>query len=77
MSRLIYLREANDCVGPFASRGDAERFLVAMMSSGESLEGIEIVEIDSAVSSVRNALSVKERIRLLRKVKKSPRLKRR
>jgi len=73
----IYLREKDELVGPFCSRGDAERFLIAMTLCGESLEGIEIVEIDSAANSVPNAVSAKERKRLLKKVKKSPRLKRR
>ncbi len=70
MSKLVYLREANEYVGPFASRGDAERFLTLMASFGESLEGIEIVEI----ASVANPVSVKERKQLLGKVKRSPRL---
>ena len=45
MSGLVYLREKNEYVGPFCNRGDAARFLIAMAASGESLEGVEIVEI--------------------------------
>ncbi len=71
MSRLIYLREANEFVGPFASRGDAERFLTLMKLSGESLEGIETVEIDG--HSTPNAISVEERRQLLGKAKRPPR----
>ena len=73
MSGLTYLRERDEYVGPFASRGDAARFLIAMAASGESLEGVEIVEIDSTADPGPNAVSVKERKRLLDKVKRSPR----
>lgn len=71
MSKLIYLREADEYVGPFAGRGDAERFLILMRSFGESLEGIEIVEIDSVANSAPNAVSAEERKQLLDKVKRS------
>jgi hypothetical protein len=71
MSRLIYLREANEYVGPFATRADAGRFLVAMESFGESVEGIEIVEFDKAANPVLQVVSVEERRRLLSKVKRS------
>ncbi len=73
MCRLIYLRDAGEYVGPFASRGDAERFLIAMASFGESLKDIEIIEIDSDADSVPNAMSIRERKRLVKKVKKSSR----
>ncbi len=72
MSRLIYLQEANDYVGPFASRRDADLFLALMRVSGETLEGIEIVEIES--DSVPNAVSVEERKELLSTLKRLPRL---
>ncbi len=72
MSKQIYLREADEYVGPFAGRGDAERFLVLMTSFGESLEGIEIVEIDLVTDPAPNAVSVEERKQLLDKVKRSP-----
>ncbi len=69
MSRLIYLREADEYVGPFATRGDAERFLTLMLSSGESLEDIELVEIDIVATSALSVVSVKERKQLLEKGK--------
>ncbi len=72
MSKLIYLREADEFVGPFAGRGDAERFLFLMTSLGESLVGIEIVEIDTVVNSAPKAVSVEERKQLLDKLKRSP-----
>ncbi len=43
----VYLRENGECVGPFHTREDALRFLVLMELSGESIEGIEIVETDA------------------------------
>jgi hypothetical protein len=74
--RLIYVRESYEYVGPFASRGDAERFLILMTSFGESLEGIEIVEFDSDANSLPNAVSIEERNRVLDKVKRSQQLRR-
>lgn len=74
--RLIYLREAKEYVGPFATRADAGRFLIAMESFGESIEGIEIVEKDSDANSVQNVVSVEERRQLLSKVKRSLRRRR-
>ncbi len=71
MSKLIYLQEADEYVGPFHSRGDAERFLVLMRSFGESLEGIEIVEIDGVANAAPKAVSVEERKQLLDKLKRS------
>ncbi len=62
----IYLREKDEYVGPFCSRGDAERFLELMVLHGDSLEGIEIVQIDNA-KTVSNAVSVEERQKLLDK----------
>jgi hypothetical protein len=41
----IYLAEGGSYVGPFHSRGDAERFMVLMALFGGSPEGIEIVYI--------------------------------
>ncbi len=76
MRKLIYLREANEYVGPFASRGEAELFLGAMVLSGENLEGIEIVEIDNISGSPPKAVSIVERRRLLEKAKRSRRSKR-
>ena len=67
----IYLREKDEYVGPFCSRGDAERFLIAMTLCGESLEGIEIVEISDAAKTVSNAMSVEERQKLLDKANQS------
>ncbi len=43
----VYLREGDEYIGPFGSRGDAERFLTLMQFSGTIIEGIEIVEIAS------------------------------
>ncbi len=63
----IYLREKDEYVGPFYSREDAERFLVLMELSGESREGIEVVEIENAAKTVSKAVSVKERQQLLDK----------
>ncbi len=71
MSRLIYVREEDEYVGPFARHRDAELFLDLMTLSGESLEGIEIVEIDS--DSAPDAVSVEEREQLLSKKKRPPR----
>ncbi len=44
----IYLCEGDEYVGPFQSHEDAERFLLLMKASGESPEGIEIVELSNA-----------------------------
>ncbi len=73
MSGLTYVREGDEYVGPFASRGDAARFLIAMAASGESLEGVEIVEIESDADPAPKAVSVEERKRLLAKAKRPPR----
>ncbi len=70
MSRLVYLRESDEYVGPFATREDAERFLTLMLSSGESLEDIELVEIDIVATSALNVVSVKERKELIEKGKR-------
>ncbi len=48
-----------------------------MATFGESLEGIELVEIDSDANAVPNAVSVEGRKQLLEKVKKRPHRKRR
>jgi hypothetical protein len=45
--RKIYLHEADEFVGPFFSRKDAERFILLMEWYGENSEGIEIVEVDA------------------------------
>ncbi len=42
----IYLREADEYVGPFCKRRDAERFLELMELFGESSEGIEVIELE-------------------------------
>ncbi len=47
----FYLREGNQCVGPFHSRGDAERFIILIEASGESSEGIEILEIGGTLQT--------------------------
>ncbi len=73
MSRLIYVREMDEYVGPFLSRRDAEIFLALMANCGESLEGIEIIEIDSKANLAPDAVSAEERKRLLKKAKRSPR----
>ncbi len=70
MSRLVYLRESDEYVGPFATREDAERFLTLMLSSGESLEDIDLVEIDIVATSALNVVSVKERKELIEKGKR-------
>ncbi len=70
MGKLIYLREADEYVGPFAGRGDAERFLILMASCGESLEGIEIVEIDNDANPAPDTVSVEERKKLLNALKR-------
>jgi hypothetical protein len=44
-----------------------------MADFGESLEGIEIVEIDSDVNLGPNAVSVEERKHLFEKAKRPPR----
>ncbi len=49
----IYLREEGQYVGPFHTREDAELFLIAMEASGESLEGIEILEISDSGETFR------------------------
>jgi hypothetical protein len=61
----IYLRENGEFVGPFQSRGDAERFLELMELFGESAEGIEIVEISDAAAPFRDVVTPEERRRLL------------
>ncbi len=70
MSRLTYLREADEYIGPFTRRSDAEVFLALMLSSGESIKGIEIIEIDIVATAALKAVSVKEREKLLEKVKR-------
>ncbi len=72
MRKRIYLREADEYVGPFAGRGDAARFLIMMAAFGESLEGVEIVEIDRATTPTLNAVSVEERKKLIDRAKRSP-----
>lgn len=42
----IFLSEANELVGPFNSREDAERFLMLMELFGTSSKGIDIVELE-------------------------------
>ncbi len=61
----VYLHEKDEYVGPFYRRQDAELFLALMELFGESLEGIEIVEIETTAKTVSNAVSIKERKRLL------------
>jgi hypothetical protein len=41
----IYLHVGNEYVGPFRTRGDAERFLILMKLHGESCEEIEITNL--------------------------------
>jgi hypothetical protein len=67
MSKPVYLHEADEYVGPFASREDAERFLILMEAHGVSSEGIEIVEVDAEADAVGGATSARERIQLLTK----------
>ncbi len=43
----VYLREADEYVGPFCKRRDAERFLELMELFGASSEGIEIIELEA------------------------------
>ncbi len=75
MSRLLYyVHEMDEYVGPFVTLGDAELFLALMADAGDSLEGIEIVEIDGDANLAPHAVSVDERKQLLDKVKRSPRL---
>lgn len=74
MRRLIYVHQMDEYVGPFLTRRDAEVFLTLMSTCGESLEGIEIVEIDGDVNSAPKAVSAEERKQLLGRAKRSPRL---
>lgn len=46
-AKKIYLCEADEYVGPFCSREDAERFLALVALFGGSCKGIEIMELDS------------------------------
>jgi hypothetical protein len=41
----IYVREGNEYVGPFLNNADAEVFLGLIELQGESVDGIEIVEV--------------------------------
>ncbi len=66
----IYLHEKDGYVGPFYRRQDAKLFLELMELFGESLEGIEIVEIETTAKTVSNAVSFKERKRLLHERKR-------
>ncbi len=50
--KKIYLRNGHEYVGPFYRREDAVRFLILIESSGESSEGIEIVELDDTVPTL-------------------------
>jgi hypothetical protein len=49
----VYLAENGTYVGPFGSRGDAQRFILLMELSGEDPAGIEIVDIKDGTSNVR------------------------
>ncbi len=45
MPKGIYVCEEAECVGPFASRTDAEIFVALMKVEGGGGKGIEIVEV--------------------------------
>ncbi len=75
MGRLLYyVHEMDEYVGPFVTHREAELFLTLMADAGDSLEGVEIVEIDGDVNLALHAVSHDERKQLLDKLKRSPRL---
>ncbi len=51
-TKKIYLHEANEYVGPFCSRVEAEKFIALMELFGASRAGIEIVERDEELEAV-------------------------
>ena len=46
-TKKIYLHEADEYIGPFCSRQDAELFIEMMELFGGSCEGVEVVEMES------------------------------
>ncbi len=66
MKKGIYVREGTEYVGPFRSNADAEVFLRLMQLHGESLNGIEVVEVrDTGEIGKTTITTVEERSMLL------------
>ncbi len=57
-TKKIYLHEADEYVGPFCNRVEAEKFIALMELFGASREGIEIVERDGELEAVTPFYSI-------------------